>query len=352
MGMLVALMIYALSSSGALAWAGADIPNTLRLRVNYLSLAVAAAAAIGFARHFFEPRIFAGWLGRAATGIAVAMVVAGALFAILAPWQIWALDRACAVTFVLLSGIIVPMLWRAWRLRSDYRWLFGLAWAAPIVLGGVRVANSLGGLRWNFWIDNSTLLSMAGEALISSLAIAYRVRQVARDRDIARAEEIAARLLADTDSLTGLLNRRAFLAGAVGREGEQRLLILDIDHFKRVNDTIGHDGGDEVLRRVARLLRATCPADGLAVRLGGEEFAILAPVATAPDTATLLAGLREMRMPFDLHITASIGACDGALADENDWKTLYRAADSALFEAKSAGRDRARRAGDRPALAA
>ena len=60
---------------------------------------------------------------------------------------------------------------------------------------------------------------MAAEALISSLAIAYRVRQVARDRDTRAREEIAARLLADTDSLTGLLNRRAFLSRALGREG-------------------------------------------------------------------------------------------------------------------------------------
>ena len=86
--------------------------------------------------------------------------------------------------------------------------------------------------------------------------------------------------------------------------------------------------------------------------MGGEEFAILASLETAPDTTTLLAGLREMRMPFDLHITASIGACDGPLADDAGWKTLYRAADRALFDAKAAGRDRARRAGDRPALAA
>lgn len=243
-------------------------------------------------------------------------------------------------------------MWRSWRLGSDYRWAFGIAWAAPIVFGAVRLVYSLGAIGWNFWIDNSTLVSMAVEALVSSLAISYRVRQVARDRDAARAEELAARLLADTDPLTGLFNRRAFLSRAVGGTGRQRLLILDIDHFKRVNDTIGHDGGDEVLRRVARLLRQHCPPDGLAVRLGGEEFAILAPVDSAPDTAGLLAGLRALRMPFDLHVTASIGACDGALESDADWKMLYHAADRALFEAKAAGRDRARLSGERPALAA
>lgn len=341
--MLGALLLYALSSSGALAWvAGVDFPNTLRMRINYVTLALCAALAIGFARNFFERRIFAGWLGHAATLSATAMLVSGLVYAIFAPWQVRLLDRFYTMSFVALAAVVVPVIWRSWRLGSDFRWVFGIAWAAPILFGALRLVYNLAGLRWNFWVDNSTLISMAIEALVSSLAIAYRVRHLARERDIARAEEMAARLLADTDPLTGLLNRRAFLASAIERKDPQRLLVLDIDHFKRVNDTIGHDGGDEVLRRVARLLRQQCPADGLAVRLGGEEFAILAPVATAPDSAGLLAGLRALRMPFDLHVTASIGACDGRLGSESAWKALYRAADRALFEAKAAGRDRAR----------
>ncbi len=340
--MLGLLMVYALSSSGALAWLGLDFRNTTRLRVNYLVLSLSAAAAIAFARHFFEPRIFSGWLGRASAGVCVALIGSGLAYALLAPWQIWWLDRVYALAFLAILGVVAPMLWRAWRLRSDYRWLFGVAWAAPIVLAAARIVHTLGGIGWSFWLDNSTLIAMAAESLISSMAIAYRVRLIARERDKARAEEIAARLLADTDPLTGLLNRRAFLSGAIGRRDNQRLLILDIDHFKRVNDTIGHDGGDEVLRRIARLLRTHCPADGLAARLGGEEFALLAPAAAAPDAQVLLAALRAERMPFDLHVTASIGACTGALADEAAWKALYRAADRALFEAKNAGRDRAR----------
>lgn len=340
--MLGLLMLYALSSSGALAWLGLDIRNTTRLRVNYVVLSLSAAAAIGFARHFFEPRIFAGWVGRAATAVCASLVASGVAYSTLAPWRIWWLDRIHALSFLGVVAIVVPILWRAWRLRSDYRWLFGVAWAAPIVLAAARIAHTLGGLGWSFWLDNSTLLAMAAEALISSMAIAYRVRLIAQERDAARAEEIAARLLADTDPLTGLNNRRAFLNAAIGRRGEQRLLILDIDHFKRVNDTIGHDGGDEVLRRIARLLRRHCPADGLAARLGGEEFALLAPVASAPDAQGVLAALRAERMPFDLHVTASIGACNGTLADEAHWKALYRAADRALFDAKNAGRDRAR----------
>ena len=342
MAMLGGLLVYAFSSSGTLAWVWPELGNTARLRLNYLTLSAAAIAALGFARHFFEPRIFAGWVGRGARAVSVAIAVTAALFAALAPWHIWWLDRAFTIAFAALIAVVIPVLWRSWSLRSDYRWLFSLAWGAPIVLAGFRVAHTLGQVNWRFWLDNSTLLAMTVEALISSLAIGYRVRQIAQERDVARAQEIAARLLADADPLTGLLNRRAFLARAIGRSGDQRLLILDIDHFKRVNDTIGHDGGDEVLRRIARLLRQHCPADGLVTRLGGEEFALLAPVQDAPDAQGLLAALRAERMPFDLHVTASIGACTGPLAGEADWKALYRAADRALFQAKDAGRDRAR----------
>jgi diguanylate cyclase (GGDEF)-like protein len=152
------------------------------------------------------------------------------------------------------------------------------------------------------------------------------------------------RRLADTDPLTGLLNRRAFLHQAIGRTGEQLLLIVDLDHFKRVNETLGHDGGDEVLRVFARMLRTSVPQGTLVARIGGEEFAILAPSDTPVEPESVLARLRQMRMPFDIQVTASIGTCRGTLASEVDWKALYRVADAALFDAKSAGRDRVRHA--------
>ena len=214
------------------------------------------------------------------------------------------------------------------------------------MFAGIRIANNLDLVPWSFWIDNSTILSMAAEALLSSLAIAYRIRLLSLERDEARAQEIAALLLADTDPLTGLLNRRAFLRQAIGREGEQTLLVIDIDHFKNVNDTIGHDGGDEVLRVVARTLRAAVPAGGLLARIGGEEFAIISSLDTigepVDEAEAILGRFRASRMPFDLSVTASIGVCRGPLARETDWKALYRGADQALFEAKAAGRDRAR----------
>lgn len=341
-GMLAGLLTYAISSSGALAWAWPDIINNDRLRINYASLGVSAMAAMLFARTFFEPRVFAGWLTKA-TNLVFAVMTATILMLItLAPWRIALFDYFFTLAFIAQLGIVIPILWRGWRTRSNYLWMFAIAWAAPIIFACLRVANALNAVGWSFWLDNSTILTVTVEALFSSLAIAYRIRLLSNERDEARAREIAARLLADTDPLTGLLNRRAFLRHAIGREGDQTLLLADIDHFKRVNEMIGHDGGDEVLRVFARTLRQAVSSSALVARIGGEEFAIVAPTATAVAAEEILARLRAGRMPFDLKVTASIGACTGPLMDEGDWKALYRGADRALFEAKADGRDRVR----------
>jgi diguanylate cyclase (GGDEF)-like protein len=340
--MVAALMAYACSSSGLLAWLLPDMANNDRLRVNYVTLALSATGALLFARTFFEERIFAGWLDRLIRVVSVAVIGTALLFVLLTPWRAELLDKLYAGSFACLLLVAVPILWRAWRLRSNYLWLFGIAWIGPVGFASLRLSNSFGLIEYSFLVDNSTLLAMASEAITSSLAIAYRIRLLSRERDEAREQEIEARLLADTDPLTGLLNRRAFLQQAIGRPGAQRLLLLDIDHFKRVNETIGHDGGDEVLRVVARALRATVPPGGLIARLGGEEFACLCDADQAPAAETVLERLRAARMPYDITVTSSVGVCAGPLARETDWKALYRRADQALFAAKAAGRDRAR----------
>ena len=180
-----------------------------------------------------------------------------------------------------------------------------------------------------------------------------RLRELSYERDDARAGEQVARRLAATDSLTGLLNRRSFLDLAIGRTSRQRLLLIDIDHFKLVNDRLGHAGGDDVLHAVASAIQACCPARSLAVRLGGEEFALLLPMS-AYDECTpdmLLAAVRNCAMPQGIQVTMSVGFADGSVASEDDWKRLYRLADTALYRAKSDGRDRACRATDFRAVA-
>lgn len=342
--MIAALMAYTFTSSGALAWAWPGIDNNVRLRLNYLLLTLACASALLFARAFFEAHVFGPRLRLAIRATVAMLVGVGGLFVVMAPAGVRYVDPLYSAMFLAVFAVVAATLWRAWRARSNYLWLFALAWALPIFAACLRVFANFGLLSWNFWLDNSTILSMAAEALISSVAIAYRIRLLSRERDQAVAAETVARRLADTDPLTGLLNRRAFLAAAIGREGPQTLLILDLDHFKQVNETLGHDGGDEVLRVVARTLRALAPPGAVVARIGGEEFAVISSMLAPLDPNALLSRLRATRMPFDLRVTASIGTATGALAGEPDWKSLYRAADTALFAAKAAGRDRARAA--------
>lgn len=346
-GLLASLLLYALSSSGMLAWLLPEMSNNKRILTNYVTLCAGMVTALTFCRHFFEPRILDGWPGTLVRWVVAVFATLGVVFVAAGMWMIAPLDRIFSLTMFAAPFAVLIVLGSAWRRHSDYLWLFTLSWASPIVMLVVRSLYNLGLVHWNFWIDNSTLVAMSMETLMASIAIAYRIRVLSHERDEAVRQEAISRELADTDPLTGLLNRRAFLSRALATDAPRTLMLFDIDHFKQVNDTIGHDGGDEVLRLFARTLRLHAPTGVLVARMGGEEFALLGEPGAMPDVDELLANVRAQRMPFDLRITSSIGICHGPLSDENDWKRLYRLADKALFQAKAAGRDRAGRA---PAL--
>lgn len=339
--MLLCLLGYAFTSSAIivewLPWLG----GTDRLRWGGLFLSGAAASVLLFARYFFEPRVFTGALRHANAITIAALLGTTALFEALAPWHVRLLDRLVTTSYVMMVMIAPWVLVRAWRQRSNYLWVFAITWGVPIAVASVRVGAAVGLLPWGVWVEHSTIVAMAIEALLSGVGIAYRIRVLTRERDEAREQEAVARALADIDGLTGLLNRRAFLHRAIGRPGRQTLVIADLDHFKAINERIGHDGGDEVLRAVARTLVAAAAPDALVARLGGEEFAVLSDAATSIDPAVLLTQLRQTAMPFDLAVTTSIGSCTGPLLREADWQLLYREADRALYAAKAAGRDRA-----------
>lgn len=162
----------------------------------------------------------------------------------------------------------------------------------------------------------------------------------------------AHRELADTDLVTGLRNRRYFtrvLAEAVADPRQARgtgLLLLDVDHFKRINDTYGHDGGDAVLVTIGRLLRESVRQGDVAARYGGEEFAILLRDVTPADLAANAERIRAAvsgghvdLAGQDVSVTVSIGAV--CMSEEpRDVRALIAAADRRLYVAKDAGRDR------------
>jgi len=159
--------------------------------------------------------------------------------------------------------------------------------------------------------------------------------------------------LARTDSLTGLFNRRVFLERLEQETARLArldaspiaLLMLDLDHFKRINDTYGHAAGDNVLRHFAELIRSTVRTIDLPARLGGEEFAILLPGADRTDALAMAERLRKQveasSLPHEkgyIHYTVSIGASALSTKDANSEEALHRA-DAALYAAKSNGRN-------------
>ncbi|MEJ8628859.1 GGDEF domain-containing protein [Sphingomonas sp. I4] len=288
---------YTLSSSGMIGQWLPWLDNNERHRLNAIMLGAIALTLVIFSRHFFERKVFEGWLDRLAAVTFVLIALPNIAFAVLAPRWIIPLDQAVVMGFLILLAFLIVVLVRASRLRSNFLWAFAIAWSIPIALGMFRVLHAMHIIAWRPWIDQSTVLSMGLEALIASLGVAYRIYLLSRERDLARADERVARRLADTDPLTELYNRRAFLDQAIGRSGPQMLILADIDHFKRINDTLGHDGGDEVLRIFARTLGEAVGPDILIARVGGEEFALLADAERAPDPETLLAHLRAATYP-------------------------------------------------------
>ncbi len=182
----------------------------------------------------------------------------------------------------------------------------------------------------------------ADRAALADLAIAVMTALEGhkRNRQLRRS--------ASTDYLTGAANRAAFdlaLKTSIDRCADGgapfALLTLDLDHFKHINDTLGHGAGDTVLREVARRMRALCRAGDLVARVGGDEFALLVAAPSDPQRAALVADeiLLQMGDPVPLadgttvHVTGSLGiAC--CPRDASDPRGLLEQADRALYRAK------------------
>ena len=165
-------------------------------------------------------------------------------------------------------------------------------------------------------------------------------------------QEQAASREARTDPLTGTVNRRHFSEAAAAEKDRCHryghagaVILLDLDHFKRVNDTYGHPVGDEALKTVAVVCAEEIRGTDLLARLGGEEFAILLPETTLKEAGQLAERLRhriaglEIETPRGtLRMTASFGVAPLSAAS-GTWEETVSAADAALYRAKGAGRN-------------
>jgi diguanylate cyclase (GGDEF)-like protein len=218
----------------------------------------------------------------------------------------------------------------------------------PVVFltGRVRVADAVEGLRLG--AHDYLRKPVDGQELIARVSAALRLKRV-EDQLRRRNEELAE--MSRRDVLTGLYNRRhlgeLMAAIAHGPEhplGSTTVIIVDIDHFKQINDRYGHAVGDQILRAVAELLRNA--AGHVVGRWGGEEFLVVAPGVDLSYGSALAERLRaavEAAVLYapdgqPLRVTVSVGCAAGA----GDPDQLVHLADRVMYEAKRAGRNRVR----------
>ena len=200
---------------------------------------------------------------------------------------------------------------------------------------------------WGHYVWVLLTVSVVRDAKGRALYVINQIQDISERKERARQLEY----LVDHDFLTGLYNRRWF-ERELGREVERAarygtpgaVLVIDLDHFKDINDGFGHQAGDDLLKGVAGLLKQRARQSDVLARLGGDEFALLLP-QTSPDRAELVADeivkTLSRRMAASagqsLAITASVGV---AISDGLTNTELLAYADLAMYEAKEAGRNR------------
>lgn len=209
--------------------------------------------------------------------------------------------------------------------------LSALAWVGGNFLAGLRYSDP------SLWIANTLVLAIS--FAIVGLLISTLKSALLRERALSR-----------TDPLTTLLNRRAFyeeggriLALCRRKNHPLTLAYLDLDNFKAVNDAMGHQAGDDMLREVAGILRASTRPSDLCARLGGDEFVLLLPESDAREATIALERLRllvsERLAGRAVPVTCSLGAVSFEPAPE-DMEAMVTAADSRMYAAKGAGKNR------------
>ncbi len=260
------------------------------------------------------------------------------------------------VAYLLFNVLLKPLLGAALIMSAGY--MVVLATQTPAELPGMIylslffvLANASGAfamIRLSSWRRRHFAALRAIRQLNHRLAHDNRAKE--------RSNQVLADL-AETDALTGVSNRRGLVRCYEGmtkdkrRDGRMALLVLDLDHFKRVNDTFGHDAGDSVLIAFARRVQGALRREDLLARMGGEEFAVLLPERDASAALAIAERIRWLveELPVavgesQIKITVSIGIAARASADRDkaDLNMLLRLADRALYQAKAAGRNRCR----------
>ena len=245
--------------------------------------------------------------------------------------------------FLPFIAVLVWSMAAAARRGSRTVWFQIVGWTPLIIMALIRIGSLLGMSDTPLGMMTAQHLSVGFEILLSTLGAADRFMAIKHERDRAITQARFLESLAERDPLTGLYNRRGFEEryARLAKKGFDTMAVLDLDHFKAINDTLGHAMGDAVLKAVARALMPD--EDTIAVRFGGEEFLLL---LRGPDAAER-AEHRRRSIPariaaeigtLDQQVTASMGLITGA--PPMRFAEIYARCDALLYQAKSDGRNR------------
>jgi diguanylate cyclase (GGDEF)-like protein len=271
------------------------------------------------------------------------------------PYRDWIFGAWCLVPSVLVAfaahldgGISSPYAWlfpvSVMMTAAGHRPLMVALTSASSIIGLLVVSAVDGGFGANASATAVRVAYLVALGYLSSIAARSRWRQF--EQQVER--NVSLEQLAERDGLTGLLNHRAFhlrLATEVAhaqRVGSAiSLLLVDLDHFKDINDHYGHLAGDDVLRRVAEVLQDVARDGDVVARVGGEEFCVLLPntssIGARLPAERVRAAVAIIRDPVPLTVSVGVSSFpeDAPIARE-----LFERADEALYEAKRRGRNR------------
>lgn len=210
---------------------------------------------------------------------------------------------------------------------------------------GISILTVWGALPFNNWNYGAIKLGIIAQAILLALGLSHKVRQQQK-------KKLQAERMAERDPLTGLHNRRGFneqtiatWSTAVRKNRPLSLIMLDLDHFKSINDLYGHAIGDHALELTARLLEKTCRAGDVVARWGGEEFLLMLPETALNEAQALAERLRREISALapandsrGVTLSASFGVIERSA--QTSLEQLINQADRLLYAAKHAGRNR------------
>lgn len=352
--MMLCVLTYAISWSGLIFPLVPGLDTVERSILNYLIIPTAFFAAACLVFELCEADVLEKrWRLWLAVSGALPLFISWAVILNAPAWPLYASQVYHASFFIPLATIAAALAIAIDR-GSHMARLQLIGWSGLLLLVLSRIAVGIGLISHSPLSDIGFFPVLIFEVAMSSIAVSYRLIALRKDRDRAQQRHQEMTDLAGTDYLTGIPNRRAFednfttlLERRHKRRQASALLLLDLDHFKALNDTYGHDVGDAVLCEFATLINREKRYEDFCARIGGEEFAILVHAQSADGTVRCAERICEAIADHifckssaeTIKQTASIGLAHIDLNAGKHFENYYRVADAALYRAKSFGRN-------------